>query len=116
MSYYFSDISGFAIVKDNAKAHKQPFGVNPLGYEDPMAASSEYVKWIELNPNHIGSLNGGDRVIVKDSDGFFFELYIQPKPNMGGYSLEFLQEQMKKIDNMQKKNREEYKKKRAMKR
>lgn len=75
MLFFKGDLSAPAIVMDNARETGQSFTVKPLE-KKPEGYDSAY----ELNPNHVGFMIHGARIVFKDARGMFWQIIVERLP------------------------------------
>ena len=78
MTFYLGDHDAAAIVMDHCRSTGQKFTLHTT--EDPRGRpDGEYIVFRDLNWNHIGHLEGGDRVFF-ESHGVVWEIYVHSMP------------------------------------
>jgi hypothetical protein len=82
MTSFFGDVDTPAIVMEHCRATRQKFTFEILD-EDPRSKPEfQYVNWRELNWNHLGHLEAGDKISFQDVKGDFWCVFLSriPRP------------------------------------
>lgn len=114
MTCYFGSIDASAIVMDHCRDTKQDFKHHVLDEDPRTTPNGLLARWVELNWNHRGHLNGGDEVYFQDTKGVFWKIFIGPLPapkipkHTGEYNMRA--EQAKNRDERKAKQAEDVKK------
>lgn len=104
MTYFFGDVDAAAIVMKHCRGSGQGFSFEPLDEDPRPCPEYEYVKWGELNWNHVGHLGAGDCIVFESQEGFW-SITLGALPNRGAYSdVEVLRNQSRMIDRERAKN------------